>query len=363
MRMPINRYARVVVMALTHSRATVMSPRTGTPTLLCLLLGSFVWPSPAAAQTSPSLPRGFHAGIYAQGLSHPTAMAFGPDGRLYVANEDGSIAIAGSGGIRPVATVSGVPLGLAWHNHVLYVSSTGIVTAFTPSRSYRSFSRRVIVSGLPTGRHQNDGMAFRGKWLYLGVGSTCNACGETDRRSATIMRFHLNGSSGQVYARGLRNPYGLAFRPGTSQLYATDNGRDDFGDSVPDELNRIVQNANYGWPDCWGNGGGSNCYGTIAPVALFEAHASADGIAFDTSKALPARYRGDAFVAEFGQTVGGGTSGHKVKDVHFSGNRVAVSDFATGLVNPLAVAVARDGALLVADFGTGLVWRLQADGH
>jgi glucose/arabinose dehydrogenase len=199
--------------------------------------------------------------------------------------------------------------------------------------------------------------------MYVGVGSTCNACAEPDPRSATIMRFRDNGSAGQVFARGLRNPYGLAFRPGTAQLYATDNGRDDFDDQVPDELNRIVRGGRYGWPSCWGNGGGSGCKGTVPPVALFEPHASADGLVFYTGRTFPARYRGDAFVAEFGQTVGGGYNGHKVKDVHFAGKRVTVSDFATGLSNPLAVIVARDGSLLVADFGTGAIWRIQANGH
>jgi len=177
------------------------------------------------------------------------------------------------------------------------------------------------------------------------------------------MRFRDNGSGGQIYARGLRNPYDLAFRPGTSILYATDNGRDDFDDQVPDELNIIVRGGNYGWPDCWGSGGGSNCKGTIAPVALFEPHSSADGITFYTGKTFPARYRGDAFVAEFGQTVGGGNNGHKVKWVHFAGKKVAVGDFATGFTNPLAVTVARDGSLLVADYGTGIIWRIQANGH
>jgi glucose/arabinose dehydrogenase len=318
---------------------------------------------PARVLAAPALPAGFHAGVYAQGLSEPTAMSFGPDGRLYVAEATGAVVAIGRAGIQSVAGVAGTPLGLTWHAGKLYVSSTGQVETLTPARNYRSFSARVIIRGLPTGRHQNDGMAFGGGWMYIGIGSTCNACAESDPRSATIMRFHTNGSGGQIYARGLRNPYDLAFRPGTSQLYATDNGRDDFDDEVPDELNRIVRGGNYGWPNCWGNGGGSGCRGTIAPVALLEPHASADGLAFYAGRTFPARYRGDAFIAEFGQTVGGGYHGHKVVAVHFAGGRTAVSDFATGLVNPLAVAVAGNGSLLVADYGTGIIWSIQANGH
>jgi glucose/arabinose dehydrogenase len=327
-----------------------------------LLTAFFFAPAPGHAQTGVQVPAGFHAQVFASGLSAPTALAQGPDGRLYVAEQGGSIIAVGSGGNTTIATGFTTPLGLAWNNHVLYVSSTGQVSTLTPSKAYRSFKRKVVISGLPTGRHQNDGMAFRNGWMYLGVGSTCNACVETDPRSATIMRFHYNGSHAQIFAHGVRNPYGLAFRPGTSQLYATDNGRDDFGNSVPDELNAIVHGGRYGWPDCWGTGGGSNCSGTIAPVADLEPHASADGLVFYAGKTFPVAYRGDAFVAEFGDTITTLDSGHHVKRIHFSGKKVSVSNFATGLDHPLALAVGPGGALLVADFGTGIVWRIQANG-
>jgi glucose/arabinose dehydrogenase len=315
------------------------------------------------AQTGPSVPAGFHVSVYASGLTNPTALAVGPDGRLYVAQQDGTILATGGGGSAVIASGLGVPLGLGWHGHTLYVSSTGEVSTLTPSRNYASFAPRIIISGLPTGKHQNDGLVFRGSWLYLGVGSTCNACVEQDPRSATIMRFHLDGTHAQVYARGLRNPYGLAIRPATGQLYATDNGRDDYGDSIPDELNQIAQGSRYGWPDCWGKDGGAHCKGTVAPVALLEAHSSADGLLFYSGHTFSHRYQGDALVAEWGDDVDGLGTGHRVKDIHFSGKRVTVSDFATGLDHPLALAIAPDSSLLVADWGSGIVWRIQANGH
>jgi glucose/arabinose dehydrogenase len=320
-------------------------------------------PSGVWAQTGPSVPSGFHISVYASGLSNPTALAIGPDRRLYVAQQNGDIIALGSGGSTVIASGFSTPLGLAWHGHKLYVSSTGEVSTLTPLAGYASFQSRVIISGLPTGKHQNDGLVFRGSWLYLGVGSTCNACVEDDARSATIMRFHLDGTHAQIYARGLRNPYGLAIRPATGQLYATDNGRDDYGNSVPDELNLIAQGRSYGWPDCWGKGGGTHCKGTVAPVALFEPHASADGLVFYPGHTFPRRYQGDAFVAEWGDDVTSLGTGHRVKDVHFNGTRAIVSDFVTGLSHPVAVAIAPDSSLLVADWGTGIVWRIQANGH
>lgn len=320
-------------------------------------------PKGTTAQGGPTAPRGFHVGVYARGFVNPTAISFGPDRRLYVAQQNGAILAFGGGRITSVATGFSTPLGLAWHAQRLYVSSTGEVSTLTPSKNYRSFRRRTIIRGVPTGNHQNDSLAFHGGWMYLGVGSTCNACAEADPRSAGIMVFRPEGSGGRVFAHGLRNPYGLAFRPHTGLLYATDNGRDDYDDQVPDELNLITNGGNYGWPDCWGRNGGSHCAGTIPPVALFEPHSSADGLAFYTGHTFPKRYRTDAFVAEWGDSVNSLDTGHRVKDVHFAGKRVTVSNFVTGLDNPLAVTTGRDGSLLIADYGTGIIWRVQANGH
>jgi len=313
----------------------------------------------APAQSGPNLPPGFRANVYVNGLSNPTAMSFGPDKRLYVSQLDGTILAIGNRRVVTVASGFNTPLGIGWNRGLLYVSSTGKVTTLRPDRTYAHFARRDIITGIPTGRHQNDGMVFSHGWMYLGVGSTCDACVETDRRSATIMRFYLDGSHAQVYARGMRNPYGLALQRGSGALYVTDNGRDDHDDQVPDELNRVVQGGNYGFPDCWGRGGGTHCGGTIAPVALLPPHSSADGIAFYSGRTFPSRYRGDAFVAEYGATVGARATGHVVQDAHFAGGRVTVTDFATGLSHPLAVTPARDGSLLIADWGTGTIWHVQ----
>ena len=121
------------------------------------------------------------------------------------------------------------------------------------------------------GYTRNNGLAFGpdGK-MYLTLGSTCNACQERSELSATILQFNLDGTGRRVYASGLRNVYDIAFHPVDGTLFGADNGRDELELNVPEELNLLVDGGNYGWPDCWGDGQGSNCEGTLPPIAEME---------------------------------------------------------------------------------------------
>jgi glucose/arabinose dehydrogenase len=101
---------------------------------------------------------------------------------------------------------------------------------------------------LPFGEHQQDNVVVGpdGR-LYVGSGSTCNACAEADPRSAAILSVEPDGSDLRVVAHGVRNPYGLAFQPGTGVLYASVNGVDYLdkpGDPEPaDTLVRVQDGA------------------------------------------------------------------------------------------------------------------------
>jgi glucose/arabinose dehydrogenase len=290
------------------------------------------------------VPHGYHARVYATGLQHPTAMAFGPGRRLYVAEDVGRIVSVARGTSRPRPFRSHlvVPLGLLWRGRTLYVSETGKVEAF------RGASRRLVVGGLPYGRHQQDAIvAGPDGRLYLGSGSTCDACFEKDRRSAAILSFRTDGSDLRVVARGLRNPYGLVFAGRT--LYATINGRDDLGDGEPaEEVVRIRPGARFGWPSCWASYALRKLIGTCAgvtrPIAFLEPHSSADAIV---------SWRGDLFVTEWGEYA---SSKHGRVLVRIRRGRATT--FATGFDHPLALAVDPSGGLLVADWGRGAIYEI-----
>ena len=295
------------------------------------------------------VPHGFAVSVYATGLQHPTALAFGPDGRLYVSEDTGAIVsvLPGTRSPRPFVRGLRVPLGLLWRGRTLYVSEQGRVEAF----GLRG-GRRLVVGGLPYGEHQQDAIvAGPDGRLYLGSGSTCDACRERDRRSAAILSFRTDGSDLRVVATGLRTPYGLLFHDGV--LYATINGRDTLGDGEPaEEVVRVRRGDDFGWPGCWPSFAlkrlTGSCAGVAAPLAYLEPHSSADGIGW---------WRGGLVVAEWGEYLSTAHGRVLVRIVH--GRPVT---FATGFDHPLALAVDPSGDLLVADWGRGAIYRIRATG-
>src|SRR5215218_6157508 len=197
---------------------------------------------------------------FASGVPEPSNLAFDPRGRLW-ATSGGNVAQASNGvwllgrdGSRPVQVVSGLysALGLTWHGGRLYVSHvvpdrtnapshTGRVTAFWGFDGRRFRSSRVIVDGLPTGLHRVNSIVAgpRGR-LYLGVGSVFDNRRASSRWSGTVVSFRPDGADLRIEASGLRNPYGLAFLPGTGMLLISDHGRDDLGlRRPPEEVNLV----------------------------------------------------------------------------------------------------------------------------
>ena len=320
------------------------------------MLASVAFAGPAAV---PQVPKGYTVERYASGLTRPTAMAFGPDGRLYVTQELGQLVVVGRGSRRPVVVARGLrtPLGLAWIGARLFVSQQGRLERFTLS-SGRLVNRRTLLRGLPFGRHQQDNVVVGtdGR-LYIGSGSTCDACVERDPRSATIFSVRPDGREFRIVARGLRNPFGLAVQPRTGRLYVTVNGRDDLGREPAEMLVWARQGQHFGWPACWPSYAEKrlvgSCRGVAKPAAYLEPRSGAGGIAFAPNGRT-------AFVALWGQYLSE-EHGRTVVRLDFArdGRVLRQQVFARGFEHPLAVLVTRDGALLVADHGRGVIYRIR----
>jgi glucose/arabinose dehydrogenase len=306
------------------------------------------------------LPPGYHARVYATGLTHPTAMAFRPGGGLYVTEDIGNLVVIPRGSHRPrrIARNLRVPLGLVWLGRSrLVVSTQGSLRSLSIGRSDSVTRSRALVSHLPYRLHQQDNIVYFRRRLYFGSGSTCNACTEHDARSAAVLSVPPNGSGLRIVARGMRNPYGLVIDRRHSRLLVSVNGRDDIGtDADPEPAEMIVElreGRRYGWPACWPSARllrlVGSCAGVTPPVAYLEPHSSADGMAF---------WHGTLYVAEWGQ-YDSHRFGRRIVRVRLTGSlRSRVSVFASGFDHPLALTVDPAGALLVADWGRGTIYRI-----
>ena len=333
--------------------------------LAAIVAAALLAPSAGAPPVKIVVPAGYKVSTFAAGLEHPTAMAWGPGRRLYVTEDSGLVVVARRGSVKPAVVARGLltPLGLAWRNRTLFVSDQGRLLRY--SLQGLALARgKVVVRRLPFGEHQQDNVVVgRGDRLYLGNGSTCDVCLERDRRSAAILSLKPNGTDVRVVARGLRNPFGLAFQPGTGRLYASVNGQDKLGTKQrPEPAEGVVlvrDGAFYGWPRCWPSYTkkrlAGRCRAVTAPVAYLEPHSSADGIAF---------WRGDLFVALWGQYLSN-RHGRKLVRVELKadGSAKRTTTFARGFDHPLALVVDPRGGLLVADWGRGVIYRIQSTGR
>jgi glucose/arabinose dehydrogenase len=181
-----------------------------------------------------------------------------------------------------------------------------------------------------------------------------------------------------VFASGLRNPNGLAWEPTTGALWTTVNERDQLGsDLVPDYVTAVRRGGFYGWPYSY--------YGqhvddrvqpqrpdlvatAIAPDYALGPHTASLGLAFYEGGLLPERFAGGAFIGQHGSWNRQPLSGYKVIFVPFSEGKPAgaAEEILTGFVNedgdalgrPVGIAVAQDGAVLVADDVGNTIWRI-----
>ena len=321
------------------------------------------------------LPPGFSIVKFAD-APRPTAFAFDASGNLYVTSQDGNIYRLsdenrdGRADARSIFASGYVfPLGIAVHipTNDVYLSHQGVISVLSDvNGDDRADQERILAGDLPFGQHQNDNLEFGSDgWLYVGVGSTCDACEDSNPLAATILRFDPETGEREIFATGLRNPFDIAFQPGTGELFATDNGRDQLGmDNPLEELNHILQGKDYGYPYCWNDGNQPGCEDTVTAVAFFEAHSSADGVDFYDGQRFPAEYRGNAFVSIFGSWLKPNVQTGIQRVVltpngnTYSGETSWFVHFPQGVM-PLPVAFGSDEALYVGDYINDTIYRIS----
>lgn len=252
-------------------------------------------PVPTGATDQPAVTAergdtdGFQLSNVTLNAESPVDIVFAPDGRLFFAElHTGEVRIIENGNLRlePFADLDVVNITDRYSEHGLLglaldpdFAANGYVYTFISvpdgngeplkqqvlrftEDDYTGVDQTVILDDLPIGNANHNGgrIAFGpdGK-LYVSIGDTANpdSAQDPDDLRGKILRYNPDGTvpednpipGNPMWALGVRNAFGLAF-DSAGVLWATENS-----DSGNDEVNRIVQRGNYGWPEVTGLSG------------------------------------------------------------------------------------------------------------
>ena len=340
----------------------------------------------------PAAPPGFKVSLYASDLVRPRFLTVAPNGDVFVSESDeGRIAVLAERGgrlrKRIFARGFSQPHGLAFHDGALFVADTKAVWKLEYRDGALSAGRKLRVSRASydfSGGHFTRDIAFGPDGaLYLAIGSLSNVAEDPLPRASVQIVGRDGGLS--TFASGLRNPVGIAFYPGTDDLWVTVNERDGLGNDLPpDYLAHVHKGDFFGWPYAYVGRHPDPQFGrkrpdlvakTRVPDLLFRAHSAPLGLVFYEGGQFPADYKGDAFVALHGSWNRADPTGYKVVRVKFRNGRPVggYDDFLTGFRvdntspaqvwgRPVGLAVARDGSLLVSDDAGNAIWRVSYTG-
>ncbi|MDM0018287.1 PQQ-dependent sugar dehydrogenase [Variovorax saccharolyticus] len=347
------------------------------------------FPIPTAADQLPTkkfkLPPGFKVETWASGVLDARALRQGAKGNVFVSTlfvGSKVYAIPEKGPHEPKTIIDKMELatGIEYYKGALYVATSKQILRYDNAEDkLGNLGAPVVLNDkLPGGQdHSWRYLRIHDDKLYYAVGAPCNLC-DPDERHARIFRMNLDGSNIETVARGVRNTVGFDFDPKTGNLWFTDNGRDWFSESLPnDELNQITaKDQHFGYPYCHqGNildgefGWGKSCDDYAKPAALLGPHAGALGLSFYRGKMFPAKYQGAMFIARHGpwnRTI-------KYADVAVAWpdgkGGARVEPFMTGFVEnnsylgrPVDFLVLKDGSMLVSDDHAGAIYRISYGG-
>jgi len=356
--------------------------------LICLLTGGLLAPQAEAIV----LPSGFTQSQYAGNLLKPVTMAFAPDGRLFICEQEGTLRVVKNGTLLPTPFVTldvnfqserGL-IGIVFDpdfatNKWLYVYYTAKTPTIHNRISRFTANGDVAVAGsetvilelddLEAAIHNGGAMQFGadGK-IYVGVGENSfgpNAQVLTNLKGK-MLRMNKDGSAPTdnpfynqttgknrlIYAYGLRNPFNFDIQRGTSRIFAND-----VGGSSYEEINEIIPGRNFGWPDTQGPFTASQYPNYTNP---FFAYAHGDGETMGcaitggafynpVSQQFPSQYVGKYFFTDY-------CNGWLR---YIDPTTKEVSTFATELNSlPVDLEVGPDGSMYYIALGFGAVMRI-----
>ena len=346
-----------------------------------------------------ALPDGFTIDVFARDVENARMMDVAEDGTLYVTRRsNGDVLMLrdtdgdGRADQRQVVAQKEDMHGIEIDGDTVYLMTVNDVYRTSGAEDGTLGELELVADRFPEGGQHPNRMVQKGPdgKLYVSVGSTCNACGETNEENATITVMNTDGSDRRVFASGLRNTIGYGFEPTSGTLYGFDHGIDWLGDNEQhEEFNRIEDGQRYGWPYVYAmsrfnpqdtppdSSFSDYAANSREPIGLHTPHAAPMQMTFYTGDAFPEEYRGDAFIAMRGSWNRKTPSGYEVLRVDFeNGQPVGMKPFITGFLmedeeSPTGwghmgrlagMAQATDGTLYLSDDTGGIIYRISYEG-
>ncbi|MDL1902705.1 hypothetical protein FBR02_18285 [Anaerolineae bacterium CFX9] len=333
-----------------------------------------------------SVPEGFEISFVGRFPGQVQQIAYGNDGRLYATVlERGSRmgAVYVLEGETPVRYSGDLisPLGLAFQpgTNELYVSGR---TTLEQGGSLWHIpagggDAATIISDLPCCYslidNQPNGMIFGPDgFLYLGVGSRSDH-GEPPEGSrlqvaaiepfeAAVLRIQPHTGEIETFASGLRNPFDITFSS-SGQFYVTDVGT---VSGIGDRIVALESGGFYGFP-YWRARGCERCpvsTGSLRPLPDLIAltpFTLPRGLVSYTGTQFPVNFFDTLFVSLWNAVEGGQQIIH-IDPARAGSDGYQPQPFVTGLIRPTDVILDPDGALVIADYVYGHIWRVSYTG-
>nr|BAT28992.1 L-sorbosone dehydrogenase [Aureimonas frigidaquae] len=275
------------------------------------------------------------------------------------------------------------PFGIALVNDTLYVGASDALLAYPYQAGATRCSGpgRKLMDLVPGGHWTRNLIASPdGTKLYVAVGSLSNIADAgmaAEENRACIHEYDIATGQSRVFAGGLRNPVGMAWEPSAGTLWTVVNERDGLGDETPpDYLTSVRDGGFYGWPYCYWDRvvddrvpqDAAKVASALQPDYALGGHTASLGLCWLPEGTLPGFPAGMA-IGQHGSWNRSTLSGYKLAFVAFeNGKPVGLPrDILTGFLSPdeehsygrpVGVALAADGAVLMADDVGDVIWRV-----
>ena len=334
------------------------------------------------------LPEGFKISVYAE-VPSARSLCVSPSGTVFVGTRNDKVfAIPDKNNDGNADSVYEIASGLQSANGVAFKDGSLFIGAGSTIYRMDNIESHLVNPGkpivvydqFPSDAHHGLRYISFGpdNKLYVGVGAPCNVCIPSKPIYGTICRINPDGSGFEIFASGVRNTVGFDWNLETKEMWFTDNGRDNLGDTIPnDELNTASKaGMNFGFPYCHqGNipdpefGKGKNCNDYTPPSKLLGAHVASLGMRFNTENKFPAEYKNAIFIAEHGSWNRTIPIGYRVVVLKMESNGKLMDSepFAYGWLQnekevngrPVDIQFLKDGSMLVSDDYNGVIYKIS----